>query len=453
MKKINRTKWIASMTITFCLATTPINVRADLKDILLRFQPYVSVQEQYSNNINLTATNKKEDFITTINAGLKLTPLLRAAVSGELPKAPTPADQKYGIDLDYRIGLVFYTREPDNNYISHYGILNAWYSFAPNLVFRVREYLIRSDEPREADYAPGALPGQYLPAYQTNRAIYLRNVFEPSLEYRFGRENLISINYHNNSYWNQSRTSENSQDNSVGLGLFYWFDIRNAFSLSYGVDIGDFKKSQNFASHTAAARYTHRFDPRTSIFGDFYFRTHDSESTANLNPSTGDYNVYVPTIGITHSFTPTLSGSAQLGYFWQDLKNGSKTSGPYINIGLTQRVQKTTYALSLYSGYIEDYFTAENKGFTKYYRAIGTVTHQLKERITAGVYGSFEYEDSKPNQIDRIWGIGGNVSYQILRWLSLSLEAGYRENNSNISTRDYGEFRGSFSATATYPIN
>lgn len=450
MKKTKQIGSAACLIIILCLVAAPNIAKADLKDILLRFQPYVDVQEEYNNNIDLTDANKKDDFITTVYAGLKLTPLLKSTITGEIQQTPSAIDKKYGIDLDYRIGLVFYAKETDKNFISHAGTFNGWYSFTRNLTFRAREYLIRSDEPRETDYAPGALPGQYLLGTERKRDIYFRNVFEPSVEYRFGRENLISINYRNNFYKPQNPQSEDSQENFINPRLAYWFDIRNGILIDYSFSYGDFQRSPDFTSHLISTRYTLRFSPKTSISGEYYFERRDFKSSRFSTASSIDYDVQRPSFIIQHSFTPTLSGGAQLGYFWQDAERGSKTRNPFFVIDLRQREERTTYALSFQGGYTENFFTSENKGFTQYYRAIGTVAHQLKERMTIGGHITFEYVDSKPNGVDRIWGIGGNASYQMLKWLTLSVETSYRENNSNISNRDYSEFRGLIRATATY---
>jgi hypothetical protein len=76
--------------------------------------------------------------------------------------------------------------------------------------------------------------------------------------------------------------------------------------------------------------------------------------------------------------------------------------------------------------------------------------------MSVGLFGSYEWakypgsviEDKKAK--DQIWAVGGDASYQILRWLTVSLDTSYRENHSNISERDYSEYRGMFKVTATY---
>ena len=79
------------------------------QDLLSRFHPYVSVKEEYSDNLDLTPTNKKEDFFTTIQPGIAFNNM----------------DKVSGVDLDYSFGAVFYGKNSNLNYVSHKGFLNA----------------------------------------------------------------------------------------------------------------------------------------------------------------------------------------------------------------------------------------------------------------------------------------------------------------------------------------
>lgn len=423
----------------------PLIAHAELEDFISKFQPYITVQEEYTSNVDLTPTNRKQDYITTVYPGLRFSTLPRGATTGER-QAPA-AEQKYGMDLDLKAGLVFYAKEEDNNYTSLNGALNAWYLFRQSLSFRVRDYLIRSDELRENEYSVTAVEGQYVLSTTRKRVIYVRNVFEPSVDYQFGSENRISINYRNNIYEVQGQSIGDSQENYVNPRLIYWFNIRHGITLEYGLTLGDFERSPDLLGHMATGRYTYRFNPKTSIFGEYMFLIRDFESSST------DYDVHRPSLGMSHAFGPTLSGSAQAGYFWQNPEKGSRTGGFYYDMSLTQRAKKTTYTLSFQGGYTEDYFTAENLGFTKYYRGIGTISHQLLERMSAGLSGSVEraeYLSDLADRKDLIWGIRTNLSYEILKWLSASLEGSHRENNSNTDNFDYSEYRGVFRITASF---
>jgi hypothetical protein len=449
MKKTKRIGWMGC-SIALVLMILPATGHAGSEEILSHFQFYVTAQEEYNSNIDLSPNRfKRDDFITTISPGIRFSTTSKSPVTGEFRQTPT-AEERYGVDLDFRAGFVFYAKEHDDNYISLNGSLNGWYAFTKNLTFRVRDYLIRSDEIREADYASTAPAGQTLVGRTTRREPYYRNVFEPSLEYRFGRENLVGVNYRNNVYEINSRTAEDSMENYINPRLTYWFNIRHGVSFEYGLSLGDFQRSPDLVGHMAMGRYTYRFNPRTLVFGEY------TQLWRDFDPPSTDYLVYRPSIGIEHDFSPSLSARVQAGYYMADPKKGSTVDGPFFDLLLTQRAQRTTYTLSLQGGYTEDFFTAENQGFTQYYRTIGSITHQILQRMSVGLYGSYEWAKYPGTEIvgrtpvDQIWGVGGNASYQILRWLNLSVDLSHRENRSNISDRDYSEYRGMFRVTARY---
>jgi hypothetical protein len=264
------------------------------------------------------------------------------------------------------------------------------------------------------------------------------------MDYQFGRENRISLNYRSNVYRNQSPLFQNSREDYINPKFTYWFNVRNGISLEYGLTLGHFERSSDLTGHMGTGRYTYRFNPRTSIFGEYTFLRRDFE------PPSTDYDVHRPSLGISHQFGPTLSGKAQLGYFWQNPSKGSTNGGLYYDANLSKRAAKTTYTLLFQGGYNEDYFTAENLGFSKYHRVIGTISHRLKERMTVGLSSSFERAKFSGSEIDHIWGIRGDASYRLLKWLTVSLEASHSENRSNIDIRDYSEYRGLFRVTANF---
>jgi predicted porin len=445
---MNRIKWLISALL---LITSPALVHAwSSEEIFSHFQPYITVQEEYNSNIDLSQNRyKRDDFITTISPGFKFSTTPRSPITGEFRPTPT-AEERYGMDLDFRAGYTFYAKHHGDNYINLNGLLNAWYAVTPRLNFRVRDYVIRSDEIREADYSSTSIEGQYLPSRTEKRGPYIRNVFEPSVQYQFGRENILAFNYRNNVYHIQSRTSEDSMENYFNPKITYWFDIRNGVSLEYGLTLGNFQGSPDLVGHMGTGRYTYRFNPRTSLFGEY------TQMWRNFNNPGTDYVVYRPTLGVEHAFSPTLSVRIQGGYYWSVPKEGSTVDGPSFDVLLTQRGKRTIYTLSFQGGYTEDYFTSDNQGFTQYYRALGRVTYQLLSKMNVGLFGSYEWlkysgqvtEDKTPK--DQIWAVGVNASYQILKWLNASLDVSHRENRSNISDRNYSEYRGMIKVTATY---
>jgi len=429
MKKKQSIHWFFGfVSLLFTLGS--ISIGGAEESILSKFHPYVGVQEEYNDNILLTNKNKIDDFITTAMAGLRFSAL---------------SEKNYGADLNVAGGFVDYAKHHDFSYFNPFGNLNAWYTAPPPLTFRIRDYLMSSDAGREQEYAVSAQPNQFLLSTQRGvHAVYVRNVVEPSVDYQFAQDGTISLLYRNNIYRNEkSSLFEDSMENTISPRLTYWFDIRNGIVLEHLLTFGEFERSPDFVSNLTRARYTYRFNPMTSIFGVYSYQRLDSKSPGI------SYDVHNPSLGIEHKFSPTLTGTAQAGYFWQFPDQGSKTEGLFYMLSLAKSAERTTYTLSFQGGYTEDYFTAQNLGFAKYYRTYGTISHRLTEKLTVGVTGSMERPTfSSSGEKDWIWGIWGTASYPVLRWLSLSLRVGHIEDHSNVNGSNYSQYRAILYATA-----
>jgi hypothetical protein len=443
--KPRRIGWVNWILLTLFFIGIPSFVHADISDILLKFYPYITAQEEYSTNILLsTNRNKLDDWITTVTPGLQFSHLEAGRV---------------GIDLDVNGGYNYYAKNNGFSYWSASGRLDSWYAVTPSLTFRLRDYLIRSDAAREnvynnqynadGQYIGNTQPGQYLLSTVSGvQAIYLRNVVEPSMEYRFGKENLFSLLYRNNIYRNENPLFEDSMENTLNPKLTYWFDINNGVSLDYYLTWNTYQNSPDQLVNGVTPRYTYRFNPKTSIFAEFHFEYEDFKSPGV------DYYVYNPSLGIEYKFSPTLTGLAQGGYWWNIPKGGSKSEGPFFDLSLTQRAARTLYTLAFQGGYEEDYITAQNLGFTKHYRGYGTINHQFTGRLSGQLTGSMErvwYSAEADNRKDWIWDARVGASYELFQWLTVALEGSYRGANSNISIRDYTEFSGLFRITVARP--
>lgn len=445
--KAKRRAWINWTLVALFFIGIPSFARADISDMLLNFHPYITAEEEYSNNILLTPHRYKlDDWITTVIPGLRYSKLQAGA---------------YGIDLDVSGGYTWYAKNHDFSYWSPKGHLNAWYAVTPRLTFRVRDYLIRSDAAREeryqnlydeADqYIGDTESNQYLLSTQRGvHAIYLRNVVEPSVSYRFGRENLISLLYRNNIYRNKREDLfEDSTENTINPRLDYWFNVKNGITLEGLLTYGNFEVSPDMVSYEGRARYTYRFNPKLSLFGEYDFLRDDFENRGIDYNVDYDYDVHRPSLGIEYKFSPTLTGTVQGGYYWQLYDDDSRTRGPYFNLRLVERGKKTTYTLLAEGGYTRDFYTSQNLGFNKYYRGYGTINHKLTERMSVRATGSVERAKYDNDRKDWIWEGRATASYMLFRWLTVALEGAHREAHSNVEGVGYSEYSGIFRITAT----
>jgi uncharacterized protein (PEP-CTERM system associated) len=398
-------------------------------DLLSQFHPSLTVKGEYNDNINLTSANKKDDYITTVQPGLKYSNM----------------DKVSGVDLDALLGFVFYGKNSNLNYLSANANLNVKYMTTEHINFYFKDSFTRSDSPREQEYFTQTADNKYVLATQAQRAVYWRNVAAPTVEYQFGPENRVGVNYRNNIYQAESGTSQNSMENYINPFMSYWFDKRNGIYLEYGYTNGDFQTSPDLSGHRMNARYTNRFGVKASAFADYTYSIRNFTNASGL-----DYDIHEPVVGVTYAFTPTFNGSVQVGYYLQRPKVGSGNDGLSFKGELVNLDPRTTYRLSVQGGYTEDYFTSQNLGFQRYYRLTGSLTHFLEKRLSVGCLGSVELSEYGVDNRDTIWGVTGTASYVPAKWLTLSLEVAHRDRQSNVSANAYTENRVMALATATY---
>jgi hypothetical protein len=428
--KIRKTVWIMDWVGIVILIVVPASF-GDAQDELYGFHPYIILQEEYNDNINLTQDNTKGDFITSVNPGLKY------KAGGGVNK----------FELDYMVGLNFYASESQKNYVSHQGRLSTLYSFNPRWTFTLDDTLIRSREGIESYTVTSPTGNQTTVDSSSSRSLYLRNNFDTGLDYKFGEANLVGLQYHNMIYRVDEGTGEESTENSITSRLAYWFNIRNGIILNYTYSMADFANQPDWEGNTVTVEYNYRFNPRTRVFGTYSF------SIKDLKEPGIDYSVHSPSIRVEHAFNPNLKGQAGLGWFWQIMETdtGHSFNGPTYNLSITQSSLRTDYNLTLSGGYQEEYFTADNLGFSRSNNIQANVTHRFTERVSAGlsgILGLHEYQN--PDRKDWIWGLTGDFSYKPLKWLTVSLQASTRTRDSDLSGNSYQENRVLFRIRAEY---
>ena len=438
-------RMMLAFLLVSCMNAVPLAQAAEPRSQLdsprgdSRFHPYISLKEEYNDNLNLTATNKLDDFITTVTPGIKYSNM----------------DKQAGADLNYNLGAVFYGKNSDLNYISHNASLNAKYLTSAHINFYLKESFIRSDNPLERQYFTTAEENKYMLGTQTERAIYWRNVVAPTVEYQFGLDNRLGVNYRNNIYRTESAAVQDSREDFINPYLSYWFDQRNGISLQYGLTYGTFETEPDLTSHMANARYIYRLSPKTSAFMEYTYSKWSFDSSDSSVSSDSqfitNYDIHTPAVGVAFVVSPTLTASAQVGYFWAKPNTGSAKDGVSYQADLANTDPRTTYILSLQGGYTQDFFTSDNLGFARYHRLTGSLNHKLDRRLSIGCLGSLERaEFDVDDRSDTIWGIGGTASYMPLKWLTFALEVTHRERQSNIDLFDYTENRAVLTITATY---
>jgi hypothetical protein len=451
--KLKRFGWLFWVTVAFWVLHLPpaygdltdeVNkvMPAQLKDE--GFHPYLILGGGYDSNIYLTQDNTQSDFITAILPGIKY--------FSEGPTNKLSERTTYKVDLDFRIGSYLYAENSGNNYIGYRGSLDTFYPFTPNWTVKLLDNLERSRN-TVSGYSLSTPTGPVSTAnYNVGGNLFIQNIFQPEIEFKFAQDSFVSLYYRNQIYRVDETTpaTEDSTANTISPRLDYWFNIHHGVSFDYAYINAKFERSPDWIGNLMAGRYLYRLNPRTTITGEFQYQLFDYAF------SIPDFSLSVPSIYLEHAFSPTLTGRARFGWFWQQYSgdtppNTDGLNGPVFLLGITQKDQKTTYSLTVEGGYRFDYFTASNQGFSKYYEGRAGVSYQLTQRLSVGLIGTAsrdEYQSPQDTQYN--YRLLGNISYQPLKWLTISLGGGNYSRNSDIDGNSYRDNRITLVLTGTY---
>ena len=424
--------WLA---VLLCFAVVGSNAYAGPK----RFQwsTRISVSETYDDNINLEKDNKEDDWITSITPGLTLTIMT----------------EKTEVNLDYDLSFVSYARNEENNTVRHSLTLSGLKGIpiGEHLTLDLDESFQVSEDPIETS--------DYVTSVRRTRNRYYRNTAGGRINYLFGEEDSCYIGFHHILLKNDEPDVEDSQRYQSTAGINYWFNIHHGFSLDYSYirgefdesdARGEFDESDDYDEHTGSTTYTYRFSPKTQANLSYSYDSFDYEGTRE------DYVVHSSSLGFDHQFSEQVFGSISGGYYIQDREqsdNSDDEEGFTGTVSFSQRSEKGAFTLNGSTGYRQQFFEAENLGFSKYYQASATFSYQLLERFStslSGFYTRDDYKEAVPDREDDTWGGSAALNCLLFRWLSGSLSYQYRQMDSSIGTNDYVDNRVTLTLTASY---
>ena len=371
---------------------------------ILTLTPSLSLSETYDDNIFQTDTDEETDFITTVTPGIQL--------------RYQPASTTL-LELDYRLDFEFFAKNSDQNQVGHRGTLRFASPITPRLSIALRDTLIITEEPGdrfvEIDEATGLRSES-----QENREQTIRNRANVTLEYLLLSRSTLSLLF-------DSLIDDVEDPDDV-----------DEFRYTLGAELG-------YLTNVPRGN-------RLRLFYDVTF--HNFSENGPLLPGQAaepDFQVHTINVGYLHTFSPTLSADAAVGYAItasDDAEQDGNTAF-VANLGLTKMLRDGSitfrYRRTFTSGgdeggsVLADIFTF----------AIST---SVTPKITASLGTNLSFFDFQESGDDdrNFWLIRPSLAYQMLRFWRLSFNYEFAITNFDSSTRaDRTDHRLSFASQFT----
>ncbi len=184
----------------------PTTSRADL---LLRFQPTLSITTEYTDNLFLSEDNKESEAVAVLTAGF----------STQL------ADRTRGVELQYELGRSLYDRFSEFDSWRHNADIWSWWMLSPHSTLTFGNKFLYTEDPasREGDR-------EYLSdleeieseTVRRSRQRYYDNRTDIEFLHAFGPLNVVSVKYLFQTVENEDRFVEDRARHRPSFSVVYW---------------------------------------------------------------------------------------------------------------------------------------------------------------------------------------------------------------------------------------
>lgn len=383
----------------------------------IEFTPSISIQETYDDNINLSSSNERSDYITVVS------PRADLSIRSETRT----------LEFFYSPGFVRYEKESQDDTVRH--DLSLYYKdqLTEHWTFELGETFRRSEDPI------GKFQDEDID--RTTRNMYERNIFDVSLRYIFGPENNVKAGYRHDLLLNEDITLDDVVTHHPFVEFIHRFDEKNSLELEYNYKNEQFsrddnlKPRENFVRHATGAKYLHRFSPSVETFVSYNFTTWDFKGLKE------DNTIHEGSLGYNQSFSKDLSLSLEAGYFLQVFEESEDETGLKYSASMTRNFERGSFSLTGTGGWREDYLLEEQKGIIRYWSASTGLEYQILEALAG--YGGVSYRTNKDldNRKWNSWQGNLGLKWSFLRWYFLSLEYTYSQRDDDLDEKDYTDNR------------
>ena len=384
---------IFALTAALLLSTTaslyaaddaPFGVTRDQNAPLLIWgpvilHPFLSLQENYSDNIYLTADNKKHDFITTVMPGLQVT----------LPFS------RHQVSLTGSGTIINYAQYTAEN-ISDWNV-----SASGDFNFGSRINLKASDS-----YLYGHVPRSQSALGTIDR--YKNNTASTSLTYVLGDISKLQLDYSNASWKYDSSVFESRDENTVSAYAYYRFLPKTSAFAEYEFKDVYFtdKTTDNYDNnaHSALAGVTWELSDYSKGTAKAGYQLKEFSDSSRVG-----FSGFVASVDIAHRFSEANS----------------------VTVRGARAINETSLLGASYST-----STGLNGEYTHKFN--DRISTGIKGSYSNEGFSAIATGDSV-KRTDKVVVAGAKVTYLFRRWLESGVEYYWRQKNSNVDVYDSTE--------------
>jgi hypothetical protein len=379
--------------------------------------PSFGFTEAYTDNFTLGSSGRTHNFRSSLNTGFSLLinrPRTKGTVSGNISASQDSATGQ----ADYQIFPTL------NGSVRH--------TFDPRLSLTVTDSFTRSDEPSQGDQ--GGL--------RRERRTFTSNSFSLSVDWLL---DLIATQsyYRNSVFFGGADTTSHilGFNATTRLGALmsltggYEYSLRETSGGTSSAATGTTTTSRSASTESTSHRVLGSLSRRVGQFGSAGVSSSYSMSSTDDNDSrTWNISLF-SAYGLPTGFS--LSGS--IGYSLHDSDRGGALSTISSNTNASYRFVRAVISLGVFQDFRQTAEEGQDFGVVVTRTMTGTFSYQLTPFINTNLRTSYSRNEPTEGgtgasaQASSTFTAGGGLSWQILRWLGMSLDYTHTERSTDTS--------------------
>lgn len=373
----------------------------------IEITPSITSETEYNDNIYYEPV-AEADIIYRVEPGLAIL-------------VPVPST-RWDLELAYSAAFEIYQENSVLNDVAHNASGRVRIQPQDNIIFTCEDSFYRGKDFGEIDVL----------GLRKRRELFFMNNVTPSLQYTFGPNRVLSLDYVNTIIDYDLPTIDDSIEHNVNPVLTYGMG-RNIVKLDYRFTYGEYETNLGILDgHAVALGYEYLLNPVTSILvnGRYFARYFTGPAE--------DYYLYALLAGLRRDLAATLTIEAQGGYLRHQPEE-SEADNSFIGIlTVTYTLERMTFNFIADMGYDEIFVGVENLGYAKAWGVSGGFEYTLHKFWSAELTGTYRHRDYAPEpRVDDYWTAGCALRFEPLVWFSATVRYEHAGLSTTGVTDDY----------------
>lgn len=355
-----------------------------------------SVEEEFTDNVSQTETNRRSDVRTVVAPGISFA-ITRPRSS---------------LSLAYSLRFNQFALTDQGSSLDHSLAARATYQLSPRISLALDENLIRSSDIQQADA---------LLVRTAGRREFFQNILAPGARYQFGAQSSTGIRFSNTVGISEGVGGENTVN--VATWDTALVGPRMTGTVAYEFTDAESQESPTLIGHEARLGLSRNLTPRDTaeLTGSFALRDQRGGS---------DFSIARGSMRYTRGLSPRTSATVSVGIDRFAALGGDSSITPSFSLAMTHQLPYGALQFSAERRDSESFQSVDNVGVIRATRAEGIFTYAPGLRLQASLRASFTRTEflqqsalAAQGQEDNVWTVGAEVRYRLSA--ILDLVAGY----------------------------